>query len=146
MYTLFTAESWGFAGSQRFVKDVVSDFQCTNATRAVACPYTDASCTFPCVRNLDFKRIQFDRIETIYEFQSVSGIDSNYTNEYYIHVDNVELNQPLISSLQNYSNLKAAYSDGLQRKLPPSSAMSFLQQNRNIRAAVITDYQSQFGK
>ncbi|KAG0742219.1 hypothetical protein G6F57_010744 [Rhizopus arrhizus] len=146
LYTLFTAESWGFAGSQRFVKDVVSDFQCTNATRAVACPYTDASCTFPCVRNLDFKRIQFDRIETIYEFQSVSGIDSNYTNEYYIHVDNVELNQPLISSLQNYSNLKAAYSDGLQRKLPPSSAMSFLQQNRNIRAAVITDYQSQFGK
>ncbi|KAI9281897.1 glycosyltransferase family 20-domain-containing protein [Sporodiniella umbellata] len=144
LYTLFTAESWGFAGSQRFVKDISSDFVCTNATRAVSCPYLNAPCTFPCVRNIDFKRIQFEKIETIFELQSVSGMESN--SQYYVHVDSDDLNQQLVTKLQSYSNIKAASADGIRRKLPPSSSMSFLKKNRNIRAAVITDYQSQLGE
>ncbi|CEI91268.1 hypothetical protein RMCBS344292_05565 [Rhizopus microsporus] len=144
LYTLFTAEDWAFAGSQRFVKDITSPFECTNATRAIPCPYLNATCTFPCVRNVDFKRIRFDKIESIFEFQSVSGINSDYMG-YYIHVDDQELNQPLVVSLEKYPGLNSASSDGIQRKLPPSSAMSFLQQNRKIKAAVITDYQSKLG-
>lgn len=123
----------------------MSPFECTNATRAIPCPYLNATCTFPCVRNVDFKRIRFDKIESIFEFQSVSGINSDYMG-YYIHVDDQELNQPLVVSLEKYPGLNSASSDGIQRKLPPSSAMSFLQQNRKIKAAVITDYQSKLGK
>ncbi|GAA5797439.1 hypothetical protein HPULCUR_002823 [Helicostylum pulchrum] len=145
LYTLFTAESWGFAGSQRFVDDISSPFQCTNATRAAPCPFINAPCTFPCVRDLNFKRINFDSIESIFEFQSVSGINNNYTNQFYAHVDNTQQNQPLLASLQPYQNIKQASMDGIDRKLPPSSAMSFLQKKRDINAVVITDYQSSLG-
>lgn len=146
VYTLFTAESWGFAGSQRFVKDISSPFECTNATRAVNCPYSNAPCTFPCVRNLHFKKINFDAIESIVELQSVSGINSNYTDGYYVHVDSAQQSQSLMNSLSSYSNIKQASADGIDRKLPPSSAMSFLKQRRNIQAAVITDYQKELGR
>lgn len=146
LYTLFTAESWGFAGSQRFVDDISSPFQCTNATRATPCPFINAPCTFPCVRDLNFMRINFDNIESIFEFQSVSGINNNYTNQFYAHVDNTQQNQPLLASLQPYQNIKQASLDSIDRKLPPSSAMSFLQKKRDINAVVITDYQSSLGK
>lgn len=145
LYTLFTAESWGLAGSQRFVKDISTPFVCTNATRATACPYTNAPCTFPCVRNTYFQNINFDNIESIFEFQSVSGINSNYTDGYYVHVDDAKQSQPLITALQPYTNIKTASIDGVDRKLPPSSAMSFLQKRRDIQAAVITDYQKNLG-
>ncbi|KAF1801387.1 Nicastrin-domain-containing protein [Mucor lusitanicus] len=146
LYTLFAAESWGFAGSQRFVKDISTPFVCTNASRATPCPYTNAPCTFPCVRNTHFQNINFNNIESIFEFQSVSGINSNYTEGYYVHVDDAKQSQPLISAVQPYSNIKMASADGVDRKLPPgSSAMSFLQKKRDIQAAVITDYQKQLG-
>lgn len=144
LYTLFTAESWGFAGSQRFVKDISSNFVCTNATRATPCPYANAPCTFPCVRNTYFTNINFDNIESILEFQSVSGINSNYSDGYYVHVDDINQSQSLVSALLQ-PNIKEASTDGIQRKLPPSSAMSFLQKRRDIKAAVITDYQKDLG-
>lgn len=146
MYTLFTAESWGFAGSQRFVEDISSDFVCTNASRATPCPFANTSCTFPCVRNTFFTNINFDNIESLLEFQSVSGINSNYSDGHYVHVNDIKQSQPLVSALlQSNTNLKEASGDGIQRKLPPSSAMSFLKKKRNIQAAVITDYQKDLG-
>lgn len=145
LYTLFTAESWGFAGSQRFVKDISTPFQCTNATRAVKCPFINTPCTSPCVRDLNFKRINFDKIESIFEMQSVSGINSNYANKFYAHVDNAQQNQPLLKAFEPYNNIQPASADGVDRKLPPSSAMSFLQKRRDINAVVITDYQKELG-
>ncbi|KAI8971483.1 Nicastrin-domain-containing protein [Mycotypha africana] len=145
LYTLFTAESWAFAGSQRFVKDISTPFVCTNSTRAVACPYNDAPCTFPCVRNLYFNRINFENIDSIFEFQSVSGINTNYSNQFFVHVDDAQQSQALLNKLRPFQNLKEASADGVQRKLPPSSAMSFLQKNRKLPAAVITDYQKELG-
>lgn len=145
LYTLFTAESWGFAGSQRFVKDISTPFQCTNATRAVKCPFINTPCTSPCVRDLNFKRINFDKVESIFEMQSVSGINSNYANKFYTHVDNAQQNQPLLKSFEPYNNIQPASADGVDRKLPPSSAMSFLQKKRDINAVVITDYQKELG-
>lgn len=143
IYTLFTAESWGYAGSQRFVNDITTPFQCTNATRAYPCPYTNAPCIFPCVRDLNFKKINFDKIESIFEFQSVSGINTNYSNQFYAHVDS---NNPLLTALSPATNIRPASSDGVDRKLPPSSAQSFLQKRRDINAVVITDYQKSLGK
>ena len=145
LYTLFAAESWGLAGSQRFVKDISTPFVCTNGTRATTCPYANAPCTFPCIRNMYFQNINFDNIESIFEFQSVSGISSNYTDGYYVHVDDAKQSQSLITALQPYTNIKTASIDGIDRKLPPSSSMSFLQKRRDIQAAVITDYQKNLG-
>jgi hypothetical protein len=143
LYTLFTAESWGFAGSQRFVDAISTPFECTNATRAVSCPYSNAPCTFPCVRDLHFSKINFDKIESMLEFQSVSGINSNYS-DYFVHVDDSKKNQSLATVLTS-QNFTLASSDGVERRLPPSSAMSFLKKNRNIEAAVVTDYRSELG-
>lgn len=86
-----------------------------------------------------------DNVESIFEFQSVSGINSNYTDGYYVHVDDAKKSQSLITALQPYTNMKPASVDGIDRKLPPSSAMSFLQKRRDIQAAVITDYQKNLG-
>lgn len=149
VYTLFSAESWGFAGSQRFVQDIMQPFQCTNASRAVPCPFSNTPCTNPCVRSLDFKRINIDNIETIIELNSVTNADNN---GYWAHVDDGSLSKSLVNSLQqlsasnNGSQILPAYSDGIQRKLPPSSAMSFLAQRRNIKTVVITDYQTEVSR
>ncbi|ORY89548.1 Nicastrin-domain-containing protein [Syncephalastrum racemosum] len=145
LYTLFTAETWGFAGSQRFVHDIKTPFECTNASRATACPYTNPPCNNPCVKNIDFKRIHFDAIEAIVEINSVSG-----TSGYWAHVDDPTTNQGLLSNLQQMnttpgSGIRPADGDQVRRKLPPSSAMSFLAQKRDMQAAVITDYQQEMG-
>ncbi|KAI8136925.1 Nicastrin-domain-containing protein [Fennellomyces sp. T-0311] len=149
MYTLFAAESWGYAGSQRFVQDISQPFTCTNASRAVTCPYSNAPCTNPCVRTLDFTRINFDNIETIIELGSIA----NGANGYWAHVDDTTVSGPLVDTLQQLSNSSAennvtinpAYQD-LQRKLPPgSSTMSFLAKKRNILAATVTDFHKELG-
>ncbi|OAD77687.1 hypothetical protein PHYBLDRAFT_164583 [Phycomyces blakesleeanus NRRL 1555(-)] len=154
VYTGFTAEAWGFAGSQRFVQDISAQFQCTNATRASVCPFLNAPCTFPCVRSMDFKRINIDNIDSLIEFNSVSGLNSNYSS-YWAHVDDVDLTQSFVADLQknnltlpgqnSQNTIQAANQDGNQRKLPPSSAMSFLQKNRNIKTVVLTDFQKELG-
>lgn len=86
-----------------------------------------------------------DQIESIFEFQSVSGINANYSNNYYVHVDDQQTSQSIVDALTFNSQIQPASSDGLHRKLPPSSAMSFLQQKRSIKAAVLTDYQKELG-
>ncbi|KAI9484451.1 Nicastrin-domain-containing protein [Zychaea mexicana] len=162
LYTLFTAESWGYAGSQRFVQDISQPFTCTNASRAVACPYgSSAPCTNPCVRTLDFKRINFDTIDAIIELGSVANASGS--EHYWAHVDDTQTSQSIIATLQQQSttggsssnnnnthataaSVRSANEDNVQRRLPPgSSTMSFLKQKRNIPAAVITDFQKELG-
>ncbi|KAI8391220.1 Nicastrin-domain-containing protein [Radiomyces spectabilis] len=150
MYTAFTAESWGFAGSQRFVKDISTPFQCTNATRATPCPFTNAPCTFPCIRSDKFTRINMEKIDSIIEFKSVTGRTSNYSGGYWAHVDDIDTSKGLVDALAQQtrltgSELRNAYAD-TQRKLPPSSIMSFLDKKRTIPATVVTDYQKEFGR
>lgn len=82
----------------------------------------------------------------MFDFQSVSGINGNYTGGYFAHVDNAQQNQGLLKALEPYTNIKQASLDGVDRKLPPSSAMSFLQKRRDINAVVITDYQKSLGR
>ncbi|KAG0165693.1 hypothetical protein DFQ30_008135 [Apophysomyces sp. BC1015] len=152
LYTLFAAESWGFAGSQRFVQDISTPFQCTNATRAVPCAYANAPCTSPCVPDVHFTRINFDNIESIIEFNSVGGSGDNYST-YWAHVDDIHKSSSLVDALQQSSKqssqtstLQLASSDGIERKLPPSSAMSFLAKNRNLQAVVLSDFQNELGR
>lgn len=85
-------------------------------------------------------------IEAIVEINSVAG-----TTGYWAHVDDANVSQELLRNLQQLnttpdSGIRSADEDQVQRKLPPSSAMSFLAQKRDIQATVITDYQKDMGR
>lgn len=154
LYTLFTAESWGFAGSQRFVQDISEPFVCTNATRAYSCPFANTPCTMPCVRDLNFKNININNIDTIIEFGALSNqLNDNNSNNIWAHVDDPNISNSLVQSLVSQSNtsnsnitnstinIHFASEDGIQRKLPPSSSMSFLQKKQSIKTVVLSSYQ-----
>src|SRR5438105_4640399 len=127
MFTAFTAESWGFAGSQRFVHDISTPFDCQNSPKsAKTCPYTDAGCTAPCVRDVDFTRINFDKIDSIFEISQVATPDQSY----YAHVDDasnsvalaiVERLSAISAAANGTSFITPAYTDAPNRGLPPSS-------------------------
>ncbi|KAM3580291.1 hypothetical protein VKS41_007527 [Umbelopsis sp. WA50703] len=149
IYTIFDAESWGFSGSQRFVNDISTPFVCQNITTgANYCPLQGA-CNNPCVQNTDFTKINFDNIEAMVEFSSVA--QSNASEEaFWAHTDDTTTSNGLLQLLINTSQqnnteqqyyIREASSDGVNRKLPPSSAMSFLKKKRSIASVVIADYQ-----
>lgn len=86
-----------------------------------------------------------DNIDAIIEFNSVANANGS---GYWGHVDDTTVSGPLVDSLVQSGNasIQPAYQDGTQRKLPPSSTMSFLAKKRDTRAVVITDYQKQLGR
>ncbi|KAF9387463.1 hypothetical protein BGX21_000543 [Mortierella sp. AD011] len=152
---MFTGETWGFSGSQRFVQDISNTVNCIKPSAS------GQGCTFPYYANLEFERINAANIDSILEVGQVGGIraPAGGTPTLYAHIDNI---QPSASSaLQNLvvqagnslSNttgtanstipVQAANSDGDQRGLPPSSSMSFLAYRGTIPAVVLTDYQDQ---
>lgn len=88
-----------------------------------------------------------NNIETIIEFGSIGGDNATV----WAHVDDGSLNKPLVQSLQTQSVanfairnssplIQSADDDGIQRRLPPSSTMSFLKQKRTTKAVVLTGY------
>ncbi|RIB26845.1 Nicastrin-domain-containing protein [Gigaspora rosea] len=148
LYTLFYGEAWGFAGSSRFVSDI-TQFNCQVKGSAKGCPFKNEKngCGFPCKQNLDFTRINFTNIESIFEFSQV-GMG---TTGFYVHVDsNSTSNVELINKMNNISAtinngsafVYAASANGTNLKLPPSSSMSFLEKNRSLTAVVLGDFQS----
>nr|CAG8617409.1 7386_t:CDS:10 [Entrophospora candida] len=153
LYTIFNGEEWGFAGSQRFVKDISSPFECQkNESKSTqSCPFV-GGCTFPCQKDLNFTQINFDKIDSIFEFSQVGH--HNTTGFYYTHVDgqsNLDATSKLINqlitlskNLNNGSPFIQQAGSGDNRKLPPSSSMAFLEKNRNIPAIILADYQSNF--
>ncbi|KAI9099737.1 Nicastrin-domain-containing protein [Phlyctochytrium arcticum] len=163
LFTFFDAEVWGYAGSQRFVQDITTPFQCKERSSqpTAGCPITSANCTNPCFYDLDFESIKFDNIESIIEFDSVGGSispDQDLSNtNIYMHVDvNNTQNAALMSTFGgtvsspgfngstalSVNVIPAATAAGNLR-LPPSSAMAFLAK-KNIPAIVLGDYQRNF--
>ncbi|CAB4394959.1 unnamed protein product [Rhizophagus irregularis] len=162
LFTSFAGESWGFLGSQRFVKNIFEPFNCIqNKTKpTTSCGFNTGNfggCTFPCFRDLDFKRINFGNIDSIFELSSVAnGISKGPGNiqefKYFVHVDNENNagNRLLMQGLGALSAVggtgagfvRNASEDGVFRKLPPSSSMAFLEKNINIPAVVISDFQA----
>ncbi|KAG0303492.1 hypothetical protein BGZ98_006581 [Dissophora globulifera] len=158
LYTLFTAEAWGFSGSQRFVQDISSPVNC------IKLPASGSGCTYPFFSDLDFQHINPANIDVILEAGQVGGITSpaGGSPTLYAHIDNL---QPTASAalltqvvqvgsgaLGNTTTppatnaavpVQAANGDGTQRGLPPSSAMSFLKARATIPTVVLTDYQKQ---
>ncbi|KAJ3042801.1 hypothetical protein HDV00_006621 [Rhizophlyctis rosea] len=154
VFTMFNAESYGFAGSQRFVQDLTAPFECKSTTKTDACGVAgQPACAEPCFADLDFRRINFDRIESIVEFDSVAAIGAgdvtNARASIYMHVDSVNsrttaLMNSFAGTVGNVTISPASdNSTGTNRRLPPSSAMAFLQQ-KDIPAVVFADYQDVF--
>ncbi|KAJ3158048.1 hypothetical protein HDU89_000431 [Geranomyces variabilis] len=154
VFTFFDAEAWGFAGSQRFVKDITTPQTCLEAQAPTsACPTSDATCSKPCHFDLDFQSVKIDNIDSIIEFDTVGGIGAA-DQTIYMHVDqqsaaNLALMDafkggvvtPAVNgSVPQTMNIVAADAGA---RLPPSSAMAFLQK-RNIPAVVLSDYNTQF--
>lgn len=152
LYTLFTAEAWGFSGSQRFVQDISTPINCIKPATS------GAGCAFPFYANMDFQRINPANIHAIIEAGQVGslGTAAGTNPVFYGHIDNAQTSQstPLLNQLIQAGNstsalnitagtVQAASADGVQRGLPPSSAMSFLQSYPQIPTVVLTDFQKQ---
>ncbi|KAF9087087.1 hypothetical protein BGX29_001048 [Mortierella sp. GBA35] len=155
VYTLFTGEAWGFGGSQRFVQDITSSpIKCEKP------PTAGAGCAYPFYSDLDFQRLNPDKIEAILEIGQIAGMGgAGGDPRLYAHIDNIQeaastalLNQVVQLGVNGSATdpaptagiaVQAASSDGVKRGLPPSSSMSFLKSRANIPTVVLTDYQKQ---
>lgn len=157
LYTLFTAEAWGFSGSQRFVQDITTKVDCLKPS--------GSGCTFPFYSNMDFQHLNPANIQAIIEAGQVGNLGSATSGTaptLYAHIDNTQassstalLNQVVqvgetlgnaTGAPNTAGTIQAANSDGTQRGLPPSSAMSFLKALPNIPTVVVTDYQKEMSR
>ncbi|KAJ3276233.1 hypothetical protein HDV01_005681 [Terramyces sp. JEL0728] len=160
VFTFFGAETWGFAGSQRFVKDIATPFVCkdNNKQATSGCPYVNGDCAQPCQAKIDFTKINFENIETMIEFDTVGLLQSDISKStnIFMHVDTVndqttKLAQTFASSSvgQGFNQsgqlnltISPAFTN-VNNQLPPSSLMSFLSRKK-IPGVVFADYEKQY--
>ncbi|ORX60984.1 Nicastrin-domain-containing protein [Piromyces finnis] len=158
VFTFFSGESYGYGGSQRFVKDI-SSYECKSHdyNSNYMCSQF-SSCQDPCMYVDDFKNITLNNIKGIIELNQLtcSGCDDINNPAYYMHVDDETDPETLkITNLISrvYSTYEDSYSsynikpawEGLEKNLglPPASAQSFLKKQK-IPAVVIGDFQTEY--
>jgi nicastrin len=161
LFSFFGAESWGHAGSQRFVQDITQDFVCKSKQATPKCQFGAAnSCTNPCHSSTDFANLKFERIDSIIDIDTVGSLyaDPSTSTAHYVHIDrpSVSVDSLVQTILSNFTvpvfegstsvpaNILSARDDLLGLGLPPSPAMAFLAKKRNIPAVVVSDYKSEF--
>jgi len=164
IFMFFNGESYGYGGSQRFVKDISTTFECKNnkSPENNNCSKY-ASCFNPYMYFDEFKNITIDNIKGIIELNQLtcSGCEDRSNPTYYMHVDDetdpetLKLTN-LISKVYNNSAqvksnhipdtyaIKPAWEGiGKNLGLPPASAQSFLKKKK-IPTVVISDFQTEF--
>ncbi|KAJ3116844.1 hypothetical protein HDU96_008625 [Phlyctochytrium bullatum] len=160
IFILFGSEPYGFSGSKRFVQDLLTTPVCKDTGKRDSCKYPSAACTNPCIPTYNYTEIDFEKIDAIVEFSHVGGVGlSDVLNNpvTYLHVD--DFTTPGVNDLLanfrgrfNFTSVNGtdydmqfsdAFSSADNRKLPPSSAMSFLAK-KNIPAVVIADYRTEY--
>ncbi|ORX80024.1 hypothetical protein BCR32DRAFT_294059 [Anaeromyces robustus] len=86
VFTFFNGESYGYSGSQRFVQDISTPFECKDHEYNSLCgSYT--SCSNPCFIFDDFKNITMNNIKGIIELNQLACEGCKNNLNYYIHVD-----------------------------------------------------------
>ncbi|OUM62378.1 hypothetical protein PIROE2DRAFT_69514 [Piromyces sp. E2] len=89
IFTFFSGESYGYGGSQRFVKDI-STYKCKSHeyNKNFMCSEF-SSCQDPCMYVDDFKNITLNNIKGIIELNQLTCSGCNDINNptYYMHVD-----------------------------------------------------------
>jgi hypothetical protein len=98
---------------------------------------------------LEFSAIKLDKVAAVIELNQIghSNVADN-TGRFYVHTDNdSEGNRNLARTFLslNSPQIVAANNTGAKRRLPPTSASSFIQV-KDIPAVVISDYESQFSE
>jgi len=172
VFTFFTGESYGYGGSQRFVKDITT-YECKSQESKIFGCSNYSACQDPCMYVDDFKNITLNNIKGIIELNQLtcSGCDDINNPTYYMHIDDENDQETLkltnliskvysvygdsqstvnniddnINSKRSSSyNIKPAW-EGLEKNLglPPASAQSFLKKQK-IPAVVISDFQTKF--
>ncbi|KAJ3066499.1 hypothetical protein HDU99_003833 [Rhizoclosmatium hyalinum] len=167
LFTLFSTEAFGFAGSQRFIQDISSPFQCLKSvdgsTTTSSCNYQGPFCANPCQPTGGFTNLDFNRISAVVELNQVSALGSTGSPQIFLHVDDATDSgvQDLVKLFTgnangtgkkigvngNASNVNVKFgpatTSGKGLGLPPSSAMSFLAKKK-IPAVVLGDFQTSF--
>jgi len=159
VFTFFSGESYGYAGSQRFVQDI-SNYECkiTEKQDNFQCSQF-AACQEPCMYVDDFKNITINNIKGIIELNQLtcSGCDDIDNPIYFMHVDdetdaetlkitnliskvnavyggsssNSDSNNNNERKRQSVSyNIKPAWEGIKNLGLPPASAQSFLKKRK----------------
>ncbi|ORY51569.1 hypothetical protein BCR33DRAFT_733836 [Rhizoclosmatium globosum] len=145
LFTLFSTEAFGFAGSQRFIQDISSPFQCLKSvdgsTTTSSCNYQGPFCANPCQPTGGFTNLDFNRISAVVELNQWSsrfGEVVHWKCEWYGEENWRDWNASNV-------NVKfgPATTSGKGLGLPPSSAMSFLAKKK-IPAVVLGDFQTSF--
>ncbi|KAJ3237028.1 hypothetical protein HDU78_004292 [Chytriomyces hyalinus] len=82
LFTLFSSESFGFAGSQHFVKDISAPFTCKQEPKSIndsssSCGYPGAQCQNPCHISTDFKDVALTESKRL--LSEASYHDANVT-------------------------------------------------------------------
>ncbi|KAJ3107218.1 hypothetical protein HDU97_004638 [Phlyctochytrium planicorne] len=157
IFTLFSSEDFGFAGSQRFVKDL-TEFKCLDTKKSDICKVPGTPCSNPCVPSTNFTDIVFDKIDAIIEFSHVvgAGLSNPLTSPtVFMHADDPQdagtkalldtfSGSTPVKNPANGQNVTLKFSNAIaNNKLPPSSAMSFLAKKK-IPAVVLADYSDKF--
>jgi nicastrin len=167
LFSLFGAETFGHSGSQRFVQDIsAKGFQC-KSTENEFCEWNHGSgCSEPCYETLDYQKINFENIginlliETVVDIDTVGLLHGTIgaNVDFFMHVDQINPeNTNLINAFKGTTtangfngtedigiNLKAAFDQITNNRLPPSPAMAFLQKKASISSIVISDYQTEY--
>jgi len=140
IFALFDGESWGFMGSKRFVRDVIS-FKCNQALGDVG------QCLSPYTTTTAFTQINFQKISAIVEVGMVGNLAGN---SLYVHTDETKapgsstISQAVVTAGQQIGvTVNDVASSRPGAEYPPSSLMSFLL-NKTIPAVLIAEHSAQY--
>eukprot|EP01102_Stenamoeba_stenopodia_P013493 TRINITY_DN4389_c0_g1_i1.p1 TRINITY_DN4389_c0_g1~~TRINITY_DN4389_c0_g1_i1.p1 ORF type:complete len:708 (-),score=169.18 TRINITY_DN4389_c0_g1_i1:53-2176(-) len=131
MFALFEGEGYGYIGSKRFVRDVVSRPSSFNTNSFNASRLFDPLTLFSqlyAIVNPNQIGLTTNGNETVY----VHSEDSSKTNFIFDALKNASLGMDMTVELVDVS--------ANNNEIPPSSVMSFLVQDRTIPSVVLTDH------
>lgn len=141
---LFTGESFGHIGSQRFVRDLQS-FTCEKG-KAKSAPGTGAGCEKPFIPDTSFTQVKLESIQAIIEAHMVGNRNSDASDPFFVHRESDTGSSSLadLVILQGEASgekvLKAESVDGI----PPSVSEAFLAAEPSISAVVFSEFNSSF--
>lgn len=157
MFTFFNGESWGFAGSQRFVKDISTPFNCEApfSKATTGCPFIKGACAVPFRQDTDFTEIRIERVKAVLELNQIGHSFPAEPRRFFVHVNdnstsNADLARTVVEAApaaegQSQAILVARAVNNYPQQLPPTSASSFIK-GRQLPAAVLGDFQSQYSE
>lgn len=83
VFAFFDAESWGYLGSSRFVRDISGGFSCEEYSE------DGTACISPAYPSLQFLNIPFANVSAILEMKQVGKLQSDGCTLHMLYLDNL---------------------------------------------------------